>query len=230
MKSKTKLCALFVVLVSAGCAVQPKYKLVKSVSEDQLRQDNAACQNQAQMIQMSDWEFKGTFMEGANIQMKRNRAFENCLISKGYIRQGEDAQQAHSEYLERLKFNDSATVALCDKPEFKPLFDHTNCGKQDISIAMLNDNTRITKSQKLLFQKYDAEQAEISSERSEIIKSSSDAKMKEYYMYYEANIEMPQKINKSELYSGKKTWGEYNKEKLKLKSLNLNKFNEIKNR
>lgn len=73
-----------VVLLMAGCA-QPQYKMVKpGASEEVVMQDDAKCQNQAAMIQVADWEYRGTFAEGANIQMKQNKAYQNCMVGKGY--------------------------------------------------------------------------------------------------------------------------------------------------
>ncbi|WP_302088494.1 hypothetical protein [Pseudomonas putida] len=73
-----------VVLLIAGCA-QPQYKMVKpGASDESVMQDDAKCQNQAAMIQVADWEYRGTFAEGANIQMKQNKAYQNCMVGKGY--------------------------------------------------------------------------------------------------------------------------------------------------
>lgn len=99
---KITLIALVALIVS-GCATQPQYRLTKNVSQQELQQDNAACQNQAQLIQISDWAYKGTFMEGANIQMKQNAAFENCLISKGYIKKSADSISQDSSYVQQVK-------------------------------------------------------------------------------------------------------------------------------
>lgn len=66
------------------CA-QPHYKMVKpGASDESVMQDDAKCQNQAAMIQVADWEYRGTFAEGANIQMKQNKAYQNCMVGKGY--------------------------------------------------------------------------------------------------------------------------------------------------
>lgn len=71
-------------LLMAGCA-QPQYKMVKpGASDESVMQDDAKCQNQAAMIQVADWEYRGTFAEGANIQMKQNKAYQNCMVGKGY--------------------------------------------------------------------------------------------------------------------------------------------------
>lgn len=72
------------VLLMVGCA-QPQYKMVKpGASEEVVMQDDAKCQNQAAMIQVADWEYRGTFAEGANIQMKQSKAYQNCMVGKGY--------------------------------------------------------------------------------------------------------------------------------------------------
>lgn len=47
-------------------------------------QDDARCQNQSAMIQVADWEYRGTFAEGANIQIKQRKAYQNCMVGKGY--------------------------------------------------------------------------------------------------------------------------------------------------
>ncbi len=68
-----------------GCAAQPQYQMVKTgVTQDERVQDNAHCQMQANYIQVADWEYQGTFMEGANIQQKRQQTYTYCMTSKGY--------------------------------------------------------------------------------------------------------------------------------------------------
>lgn len=72
------------VLVIAGCA-QPQYRMVKpGASDGVVMQDDAQCQNQSAMIQVADWEYRGTFAEGANIQIKQQKAYQNCMVAKGY--------------------------------------------------------------------------------------------------------------------------------------------------
>jgi hypothetical protein len=73
------------VLLVAGCAAQPQYQMVKrGVTPEERAQDHAHCQMQASYIQTADWEFQGTFMEGANIQQKRQKTYGYCMSSKGY--------------------------------------------------------------------------------------------------------------------------------------------------
>lgn len=73
------------VAMLAGCAGQPKYNFNKSGGNQQeFVQDRAGCDVQSQGIQIADWEYRGTIMEGANIKQKQSGAFLNCMVSKGY--------------------------------------------------------------------------------------------------------------------------------------------------
>ncbi|MDZ5602304.1 hypothetical protein SJI00_05930 [Pseudomonas sp. RP23018S] len=71
-------------LLMSACA-QPQYRMVKpGASDEAVMQDEARCQNQSAMIQVADWEYRGTFAEGANIQIKQQKAYQNCMVSLGY--------------------------------------------------------------------------------------------------------------------------------------------------
>jgi len=73
------------VLLLAGCAAQPQYQMIKKgVMPEERVQDDAHCQMQASYIQAADWEYRGTFMEGVNIQQKRQQTYTYCMSSKGY--------------------------------------------------------------------------------------------------------------------------------------------------
>jgi len=83
MKSKM-LGLMLVAVVLAGCNTQ-QYKMVKAgITDEQAAMDDAKCQNQSAMIQVADWEYRGTFAEGANIQIKQQKAYNNCMFGKGY--------------------------------------------------------------------------------------------------------------------------------------------------
>lgn len=72
------------VMLVAGCTT-PQYRMVKpGASDETVMQDDAKCQNQSAMIQVADWEYRGTIAEGANIQLKQQKAYQNCMIGKGY--------------------------------------------------------------------------------------------------------------------------------------------------
>lgn len=82
MKGRLLVAGLVVLL--AGCA-GPQYKMVKpGISDQEVYQDDAHCQNQAALIQVADWEYRGSIAEGANIKIKQQKAYQNCMISRGY--------------------------------------------------------------------------------------------------------------------------------------------------
>lgn len=213
-------------LAVGGCATQPQYRLTKNVSEQELQQDNAACQNQAQMIQVADWEFKGTFMEGANIQMKRNRAFENCLVSRGYARTSNQDLAASKTFVQELDSMTTSRKALCDKSEYKPLFEKTICEGNGMTVEMLSDKSKITKKQKQLFSQYKAEYEAIWTLQMDLVQRSGGKVDKDYVSYVQSTIAPATLINISELYEGKKNWGQYNKEAMRIYGLRTEKFNE----
>lgn len=188
--------------------------------------DNAACQNQAQMIQVADWEFKGTFMEGANIQIKRNRAFENCLISKGYTRTSNEDLAAKKNFAQELDSMTASRKALCDKTEYKPLFEKTMCDGSGMTVEMLSDKSKITKQQKQLFSQYKAEYEAIWTLQMELVQRSGGSVDKDFVAYVQSTITPATLINISELYEGKKNWGQFNKEAMRINGLRTDKFNE----
>lgn len=71
-------------LIFAACASPKKLLRKPGATQADIDQDNSACQLEAMKITTADWEYRGTFMEGANIQAKQNKAMELCLRSKGY--------------------------------------------------------------------------------------------------------------------------------------------------
>jgi hypothetical protein len=212
--------AVLTVFCLGACATGPKYKLVKNVSEQEVQQDNAACQNQAQMIQVADWEFKGTFMEGANIQMKRNRAFENCLVSKGYTAQAVDPSPADIAYKDQMNFLKTEADNLCAEQSLQPLFTKTTCGiSKKPTMAMLTDSSKITKQQRVLFDKYTSKRNEIYDEYKAVAMSSNQKKALAYYEKYDSQVVPAYMLNLAKLYEGKITWGDFNKENMRISGL-----------
>lgn len=74
------------VVLLTGCAgQQQKMEFTGgSGSQEQFNADSANCTVQADSIQIADYEYRGTFMEGANIKQKQTRTFYNCMLGKGY--------------------------------------------------------------------------------------------------------------------------------------------------
>ncbi|MDH4656015.1 hypothetical protein E8E75_24000 [Pseudomonas sp. BN606] len=74
-----------VVTLLAGCAGQPQYQMVKpSATQEEVVQDDAHCRMLSSNVQVADYEYRGTFMEGANILHKQNQTYQLCMTSRGY--------------------------------------------------------------------------------------------------------------------------------------------------
>lgn len=83
MKGRLLVAGLAVMML-AGCA-QQQYKMVKAgITQETATADDLKCQNQAMTIQIADWEYRGTIAEGANIKLKQQKVYNNCMIAKGY--------------------------------------------------------------------------------------------------------------------------------------------------
>lgn len=74
---------VFVSMV-AGCAQQQVHMVKNGVSQQEVTQDDAYCRMQSNSVTTSDYEYRGTFMEGANILSKQRDAYGLCMVSKGY--------------------------------------------------------------------------------------------------------------------------------------------------
>jgi hypothetical protein len=72
-------------LLSLLVASAMAYKMMKKgATAQEVAQDDAQCQMQASNVQIADYEYRGTFMEGANIKMKQQKTYGLCMSSKGY--------------------------------------------------------------------------------------------------------------------------------------------------
>jgi hypothetical protein len=84
MKGRILVVAGMVALL-AGCAGQPQWRADKpGGTREEFTKDDAKCQVQSSNIQTADWEYQGSFMEGANINMKRLNVYNLCMIGRGY--------------------------------------------------------------------------------------------------------------------------------------------------
>jgi len=88
MNKEIKCVVITTVVSISGCAgMGYKNAVLHAPSEmtlDQAQQYQYECQNQSMMIDTPDYEYRGTFMAGANIQSKQRMVYDNCLRSKGF--------------------------------------------------------------------------------------------------------------------------------------------------
>ena len=82
---KGRILVVGMIALLAGCAGQPQWRADKpGTTREEFTRDDAKCQVQSSGIQVADWEYQGSFMEGANIQMKRQKVYNLCMVGEGY--------------------------------------------------------------------------------------------------------------------------------------------------
>ena len=69
-----------------GCANnKPQPQLIKNgATNSEKYNDIAYCESEKMKIQIADYEYRGTFMEGANIKSKQDKMYRLCLQGKGW--------------------------------------------------------------------------------------------------------------------------------------------------
>ena len=85
---------------------------------------------------------------------------------------------------------------------------------------MLTDKSKITKQQRVLFDRFTAERTALVEQKKALMRSNGSNNAKAYLQKYETTIEPALLLNKAELYDGKISWGQFNKEILRLVGVN----------
>ena len=119
-----------------------------------------------------------------------------------------------------MNFLKTETDNLCSKSELQPLFAKTTCGiSKKPTMAMLTDSSRITKQQRLLFEKYTTRRNEIYDEYKSVALNSNRKSALDYYAKYDSQVVPAYLLNLAKLYEGKITWGDFNKENLRISGI-----------
>ena len=211
-----KVFSVVLVMILTGCATQPKVWTKPGGTVDQFQRDKMNCRNYGMQSAMANGLAGNMFVE-----IWVSRETEACLQNLGYTIQMPNATAVDSAYNDQIKSIDSAVDALCDRPEYQALVQKTTCGiglKQP-SMEMLTDKSKITKQQRSLFDKYTAERNSLIEQKKTLIRSGGSQASKDFLQKYESSIEPKLLMSKAELYEGKISWGQYNKEILNLISV-----------
>lgn len=203
--------------LAAGCAVQPKVWTKPGATEDQFQRDKMNCRNYGMQSAMANGLAGNMFVE-----VWVNRETETCLQNLGYMVQTPNSTAVDGAYVDQIKTIDAAVNDLCNRAEYQPLVQKTPCGiglKQP-SMEMLTDKSKITKQQRVLFDRFTAERTALVEQKKALMRSNGSNNAKAYLQKYETTIEPALLLNKAELYDGKISWGQFNKEILRLVGVN----------
>jgi hypothetical protein len=124
----------------------------------------------------------------------------------------QDAEQRTgklAELREAFKKMDAQGKAICDKPEYAPLFLKSPCSSKDISLAHLADSSKITQEQKDILLRFRSEIDAHNKARNEFGRSDGFELDRQWADYLDSIQSEIDKYN-LDLYKGDITWGEYN--------------------
>lgn len=214
---KKLLFALIPVTLLAGCVSWHK----PGARPGEFEQAKYICLQESQqrvgVAQANAWG--GT---AVNTVQTNDMLFGNCMNAKGWSLQNTQAaqnqiqqQQASQSAFQSQLQSESSRIsqqakAVCENPDYKPYYSKSACQAQDITFEQLADQSKITSAQKAVLLKQRAAIAEIQKARAELNKRAGGkaAKIADAGNSYL----IPQNDqNNLDLYNGKITWGEYNK-------------------
>lgn len=220
--TKNILCFVALVSTLSACALQPKVWTKPGATSDQFQRDKMNCRNYGMQSAMANGLAGNMFVE-----IWINQETEACLQNLGYMIQAQNTTPVDSAYNDQIKSIDAAIDDICTRAEYQPIFTKTTCGvgfKQP-TMDMLTDKTKITKQQRVLFDKITAERNSLVEQKKALVRSNGSEASKAYLRKYESTIEPAYLTNKAELFEGKVTWGQFNKEILRIRSVNANSQN-----
>jgi len=227
MKKIFLIAAPLVLLI--GCA-QTWYKPTAKAGD--FEKDRYDCLQQSQQ-QFSAAQVNG--WQGASVSkaVTNDGLFSSCMNARGWSLQN---QQALQQQLQQQQSNAAAVQssnqaefnkikadgeAICTNAEFKLYYAKTACSSNDISFEQLADQSKITPAQKPVLVKQRAAIAENQKQRIAFQRKLGAKGIKTADLITAVLLPQQDQLN-LDLYNGKITWGEYNKQR---KDINA-KFSE----
>lgn len=222
--------------ILVGCAQNIWYK--PGATSEAYGQDRLICLQQSQQMESkSGTSASVNSAYGAYESKSRTGAVTNtamfnaCMNGKGWVlRKSTDVAEENSrmkvvndEKKDQMQSLSSQIRDLCQRDEYLPFTSKTSCGDKQISLAMLSDNSKITQAQKIAMDGYTQEWESLTSQQEKLIPRARNTKLIERIQCVNEKVKPLFRKNDLDLYSGKITWGQYNKNKndLKIKMKNL---------
>jgi len=121
---------------------------------------------------------------------------------------------------------DAETKIVCAREEYKPLFLHTACKVDNITLGQLADKSKLATIDKPLFWKLHAERHVIATKMTVALRSYGGAQGAEIAVAGEQADRLIEK-NALSLYDGTTNWGEYNERRMEIDAMFLDEVNRI---
>jgi hypothetical protein len=117
------------------------------------------------------------------------------------------------------------TQEACKREEYKPLYLKSECKVADISLEQLADKSRITATEKLLFQKLRSENHAHIEKAASAYRSYGGAQGLDAALILERTDKLFEK-NAQDLFEGSISWGDYSKRRMEVQQFYLDEFDK----
>ena len=156
--------------------------------------------------------------------------FKMCMEARGYtareVSDEEFERQKNSPYKTKMNQIAKEINDRCNSDEFKLFFIKSACKNENITLEQLSDKTMISEVEKPVFSKYRSELKDSNNKLLETIRINGESKDKEWSIVLE-RIYLQADKNALDLFEGKKTWGEYNKNRKEMFQIMQEERNRI---
>lgn len=203
-----------IVTIMSGCAQNLWYK--PTARQGEFEVDRYACvqQSQQRLGMASVNRYGGSAIDQ---QITNDQVFSTCMTSKGWSlgrKEVVDSQIAQATAVNNSVKQQVAQVvekikAACASQEFREYYSKTACNTNDMSLAQLADNSKITEAQKIVFIKQQEVILAYNKEMYEVIRTAGPNGIREAENFKNFVQPLSEK-NSLNLYMGSITWGEYN--------------------
>jgi len=201
-----------------GCA-SPKMLFDKTgLTSEEFSRDKYDCVQQSR----TSWSGGGTgglgvaMMIGAKSNAEKQSAdlFKMCMEARGYtareVSDEEFERQRNSPFKSKMNQIAKERNGRCNNDDFKLIFIKTSCKSDKITLEQLSDKSFISEAEKIVFSKYRSDTNDSNNMTMEAIRTNGEPKDKEMGLTLERLYLQSDKIA-LDLFEGKITWGEFNK-------------------
>jgi len=212
-----KALAIIISLTLVACA--PPLWVKPGGTTAEFDKDKYNCLQSSQ--QRASGLYFNKFGGGASDQMVTNdKLFSSCMNSRGWkLTRGDEASKYVADQtakiqevnvtMEQLK---QENYALCAKAEYAWINQRSACNANELTLAQLSNTERLNTTNRDSFMAFYAENKNLSRRRIEVINASGDRNSRALVDIMEKFLSSRER-SALELYEGKVTWGEYNKDR-----------------
>jgi len=227
LKSISVMVGVFII---TGCAQNIWFK--QNAGQGEFERDRYSCLQQSQQ-RVGSAQVNAYGGSAVNTVATNEMLYSTCMGAKGWSLQNKEIvmaqaaqNQAKNEDLRRQ--NDQITanaMATCNKEELKEYYKKTACRTSEISFEQIADTTKITEMQKAALVKQRQEVALIE-KKQDVLQRQRGAAGQKIISIAKNYLRPENEKNNLDLYSGKITWGDYNKRRKEIYIETQNKLRQ----